>query len=86
MRASARQDPQEPPRTSRTAFRFVLLIGMLSFFADFTYEGTSAACRRQPTGLSRETYPNTSQPLTSASTIPSMSGTGDGVRLPVPLG
>ena len=26
-------------RTSRLAFRFVLLIGMLSFFADFTYEG-----------------------------------------------
>jgi len=31
--------PQEPSRTSRTAFRFVLLIGVLSFFADFTYEG-----------------------------------------------
>lgn len=28
------------PRTSRTAFRFVLLIGILSFFADFTYEGS----------------------------------------------
>jgi MFS family permease len=27
-------------RTSRTAFRFVLLIGILSFFADFTYEGS----------------------------------------------
>ena len=26
--------------TSRTAFRFVLLIGILSFFADFTYEGS----------------------------------------------
>jgi MFS family permease len=26
-------------RESRTAFRFVLLIGVLSFFADFTYEG-----------------------------------------------
>ena len=26
--------------TSRTAFRFVLLIGVLSFFADFTYEGS----------------------------------------------
>ena len=26
-------------RESRLAFRFVLLIGMLSFFADFTYEG-----------------------------------------------
>jgi hypothetical protein len=25
---------------SRTAFRFVLLIGILSFFADFTYEGS----------------------------------------------
>jgi MFS family permease len=31
--------PQEPSRTSRTAFRFVLLVGVLSFFADFTYEG-----------------------------------------------
>ena len=27
-------------RTSRTALRFVLLIGVLSFFADFTYEGS----------------------------------------------
>jgi predicted MFS family arabinose efflux permease len=27
-------------RTSRTALRFVLLIGILSFFADFTYEGS----------------------------------------------
>src|SRR2546421_2862251 len=27
-------------RTSRTAFRFVLMIGILSFFADFTYEGS----------------------------------------------
>ncbi len=27
-------------RTRRTAFRFVLLIGILSFFADFTYEGS----------------------------------------------
>ena len=26
--------------TSRTAFRLVLLIGSLSFFADFTYEGS----------------------------------------------
>jgi hypothetical protein len=26
--------------TSRAAFRFVLLIGILSFFADFTYEGS----------------------------------------------
>jgi hypothetical protein len=25
---------------SRRAFRFVLLIGILSFFADFTYEGS----------------------------------------------
>lgn len=31
-----------PPerRSARTAFRFVLLIGILSFFADFTYEGS----------------------------------------------
>jgi MFS family permease len=27
-------------RTSRTALRFVLLVGVLSFFADFTYEGS----------------------------------------------
>lgn len=27
-------------RTSRTALRFVLMIGILSFFADFTYEGS----------------------------------------------
>jgi len=32
----ARADSQ----TSRTALRFVLLIGVLSFFADFTYEGS----------------------------------------------
>ncbi len=35
-RISARADD----RISRTAFRFVLLIGVLSFFADFTYEGS----------------------------------------------
>jgi MFS family permease len=35
-RTSARSDS----RTSRTALRFVLLIGVLSFFADFTYEGS----------------------------------------------
>lgn len=28
------------PRLSRRAFRFVLIIGILSFFADFTYEGS----------------------------------------------
>jgi MFS family permease len=28
------------PPTNRTALRFVLLIGVLSFFADFTYEGS----------------------------------------------
>src|SRR5260370_25022159 len=31
---------REDSRTSRTALRFVLLIGVLSFFADFTYEGS----------------------------------------------
>jgi hypothetical protein len=31
---------QAGPPTSRTALRFVLLIGVLSFFADFTYEGS----------------------------------------------
>jgi MFS family permease len=29
----------EPSAASRTALRFVLLVGVLSFFADFTYEG-----------------------------------------------
>jgi MFS family permease len=36
-------DPDPVPaerQTGRTAFRFVLLIGILSFFADFTYEGS----------------------------------------------
>jgi Na+/proline symporter len=27
-------------KSQRTALRFVLLIGLLSFFADFTYEGS----------------------------------------------
>jgi MFS family permease len=31
---------QPKPDPSRRAFRFVLLIGILSFFADFTYEGS----------------------------------------------
>jgi predicted MFS family arabinose efflux permease len=41
-----RRLPDEPaaraavPQASRTALRFVLLIGVLSFFADFTYEGS----------------------------------------------
>lgn len=37
---SSQARPQTPSeRRSRIAFRFVLLIGVLSFFADFTYEG-----------------------------------------------
>jgi hypothetical protein len=32
--------PRVEQRTGRTALRFVLLIGILSFFADFTYEGS----------------------------------------------
>lgn len=39
MSAEAREVRAPDARTSRTAFRFVLLIGVLSFFADFTYEG-----------------------------------------------
>lgn len=39
MSAEAREVGAHDARTSRTAFRFVLLIGILSFFADFTYEG-----------------------------------------------
>jgi hypothetical protein len=39
MSAEAREVGGPNARTSRTAFRFVLLIGILSFFADFTYEG-----------------------------------------------
>src|SRR6266567_5759742 len=35
-----RAAPPAERRTSRTALRFVLLIGVLSFFADFTYEGS----------------------------------------------
>lgn len=31
---------EHPPRVRRIAVRFVLLIGILSFFADFTYEGS----------------------------------------------
>jgi MFS family permease len=30
----------ENPRVRRTALRFIILIGILSFFADFTYEGS----------------------------------------------
>ena len=40
MKSVDRDSAPADPRTSRTAFRFVLLIGILSFFADFTYEGS----------------------------------------------
>ena len=35
-----RAAPPAERRTGRTALRFVVLIGVLSFFADFTYEGS----------------------------------------------
>jgi hypothetical protein len=34
------QDAKSDGRARRTALRFVVLIGILSFFADFTYEGS----------------------------------------------
>jgi MFS family permease len=37
---AADRGPTPDRRTGRTAFRFVLLIGILSFFADFVYEGS----------------------------------------------
>jgi MFS family permease len=40
MTSSDRTNARAERRASRTAFRFVLLIGILSFFADFTYEGS----------------------------------------------
>ncbi len=40
MAADRSQTPPVDPATRRIAVRFVLLIGILSFFADFTYEGS----------------------------------------------
>lgn len=40
MTAIERGAPATGNNTGRTAFRFILLIGILSFFADFTYEGS----------------------------------------------
>lgn len=41
MRHGAKDGKRKPDATGRrTALRFVLLIGVLSFFADFTYEGS----------------------------------------------
>ena len=40
MKAIERPSAVADRRTDRAAFRFVLLIGILSFFADFTYEGS----------------------------------------------
>ena len=37
--SSQTHSPTTSERRSRIAFRFVLLVGVLSFFADFTYEG-----------------------------------------------
>ena len=39
MRANQRSEASDPT-ARRKAVRFVLLIGLLSFFADFTYEGS----------------------------------------------
>jgi MFS family permease len=39
MTSSSEQAVADDRRAGRSAFRFVLLIGILSFFADFTYEG-----------------------------------------------
>ena len=39
MASSNHTTSETTPTTSRIAMRFVLLIGILSFFADFTYEG-----------------------------------------------
>lgn len=39
MISSKPSEPVEPKVSSRTAMRFVLFVGVLSFFADFTYEG-----------------------------------------------
>jgi MFS family permease len=40
MTGSAKAATADPGRGKRIALRFVLLIGILSFFADFTYEGS----------------------------------------------
>jgi MFS family permease len=40
LAADRSQTPPVDPATRRIAVRFVLLIGILSFFADFTYEGS----------------------------------------------
>jgi len=37
---TSRKEPRQPSRAKAIALRFVLLIGVMSFFADFTYEGS----------------------------------------------
>ena len=37
---SSQKEPRQPSRAKAIALRFVLLIGVMSFFADFTYEGS----------------------------------------------
>ena len=39
LREDAVKEPSASAGASRTAFRFVLMIGVVSFFADLTYEG-----------------------------------------------
>ncbi len=36
----SKREPRQPSRAKAIALRFVLLIGVMSFFADFTYEGS----------------------------------------------
>ncbi len=38
--SSSKKEPRQPSRAKTIALRFVLLIGVMSFFADFTYEGS----------------------------------------------
>jgi predicted MFS family arabinose efflux permease len=38
--SSSEKEPRQPSRARSIALRFVLLIGVMSFFADFTYEGS----------------------------------------------
>ncbi len=38
--SSSQKEPRQPSRAKTIALQFVLLIGVMSFFADFTYEGS----------------------------------------------
>src|SRR5947208_9605812 len=37
---TSKKQGRQPSRAKATALKFVLLIGVMSFFADFTYEGS----------------------------------------------